>query len=41
MKQLKIAKDLSLPVDVVTQTVAVLAKRRAGKSYTMRRLVEG
>jgi hypothetical protein len=38
--KLKIAEDLSLPVDVVTQTVAILAKRRAGKSYTMRRLVE-
>lgn len=38
--KLKIASDLSLPLDVVTQTIAVLAKRRAGKSYTMRRLVE-
>src|SRR4029077_8937134 len=26
--------------DAVTQTIAILAKRRAGKSYTMRRLVE-
>lgn len=38
--KLKIAEDLSFPVDVVTQTIAVLAKRRAGKSYAMRRLVE-
>jgi hypothetical protein len=38
--KLKLADNLSLPVDVVTQTIAVLAKRRAGKSYTMRRLVE-
>jgi hypothetical protein len=38
--KLKLAEDLSLPVDVVTQTIAVLAKRRAGKSYTMRRLAE-
>lgn len=37
---LKLADKLSLPLDVVTQTVAVVAKRRAGKSYTMRRLVE-
>lgn len=37
---LKIADNLSLPVDTVTQTIAILAKRRAGKSYTMRRLVE-
>lgn len=33
-------KPFTLPVDVVTQTMAILAKRRAGKSYTMRRLVE-
>lgn len=37
---LHIAKDLSLPLDAVTQTIAIVAKRRAGKSYTMRRLVE-
>jgi len=37
---LRIAKDLVLPLDVVTQTIAILAKRRAGKSYTMRRLAE-
>jgi len=30
-----------LPAEIVTQTVAVLAKRRAGKSYLARRLVEG
>jgi hypothetical protein len=37
---LKLAGNLKLPVDVVTQTIAILAKRRAGKSYTMRRLTE-
>lgn len=37
---LKLAKNLTLPVDTVTQTIAILAKRRAGKSYAMRRLVE-
>lgn len=37
---LKLADDLRLPLDVVTQTMAILAKRRAGKSYTMRRMVE-
>jgi hypothetical protein len=37
---LKISKEISLPLDVVTQTIAILAKRRAGKSYTMRRIVE-
>ena len=40
MNKIKISSSLSLPLDVVTQTVAVLAKRRAGKSYTMRRIVE-
>src|SRR4051812_43840864 len=37
---LKLASNLSLPLDVVTHTIAILAKRRAGKSYTMRRLAE-
>src|SRR5437016_1325037 len=37
---LKIAAGLSLPPEIVTETVAVLAKRRVGKSYTMRRIVE-
>lgn len=40
MKDLRIAKDLALPLDVVTQAIGILAKRRAGKSYLMRRLVE-
>lgn len=40
MTSLKIAKNLSLPLETVTQTLALLAKRRAGKSYTMRRIVE-
>jgi len=31
---------LALPVDVVTQTIGILAKRRAGKSYLARRLSE-
>lgn len=37
---LKISADLSLPVDLVTQTIGVLAKRRAGKSYLLRRIAE-
>jgi hypothetical protein len=40
MSAIRIAKDLTLPLEAVTQTIAILAKRRAGKSYTMRRLVE-
>lgn len=40
MKNLNISKDISFPIDFVTQTVAILAKRRSGKSYTMRRIVE-
>lgn len=38
--KLQISEDLSLPIDTVTQTVAVIAKRRAGKSYLMRRMAE-
>jgi uncharacterized protein len=37
---LKIAKGVNLPLEVVTQTIAILAKRRAGKSYTMRKIAE-
>lgn len=37
---LKIADDLSLPLETLTQALGILAKRRAGKSYLMRRLVE-
>lgn len=40
MKQLTISKDLKLPLEIVTQTVAILAKRRVGKSYTMRGMAE-
>lgn len=39
-KVIEVSKDLSLPIDLVTQTVAILAKRRSGKSYTARRLSE-
>lgn len=38
--QLKLAEDLALPIDTVTQSLAIVAKRRAGKSYTARRLAE-
>jgi len=31
---LKISNDLNLPIEAVTQTFAILAKRGAGKSYT-------
>lgn len=34
MKQLKVSSDFGLPVDAVTQTFAVLAKRGVGKTYT-------
>jgi hypothetical protein len=40
MKSIHIAPDLSLPLDIVTQTIGVLAKRRAGKSYLLKRIVE-
>jgi DNA helicase HerA-like ATPase len=37
---LRIADKLTLPVDAVTQAIGILAKRRAGKSYTARRFAE-
>jgi hypothetical protein len=37
---LRIAEDLALPVDVVTQPIAILARRGAGKTYTAAVLVE-
>lgn len=38
--KIQIAEDLTLPIDVVTQTISIIAKRRVGKSYTMRRIAE-
>lgn len=37
---LKLAEGLKLPVHLVTESVGILAKRRAGKSTTARRLTE-
>jgi hypothetical protein len=37
---IQLSHDLSFPLDVVTQALAILAKRRAGKSYLARRLSE-
>lgn len=39
-RSLRIAADLALPVDVVTQPIAILARRGAGKTYTASVLVE-
>jgi hypothetical protein len=38
---IKLASDLSLPLELVTESVAILARKRAGKSYTARKLAEG
>ena len=38
--RIMLATELRLPLDIVTETVAILAKRRAGKSYTARKLSE-
>jgi hypothetical protein len=38
--KLRIANNLALPVETVTQAIGILAKRRAGKSYAARRLTE-
>jgi len=39
-RKLKLAKNLSLPLDAVTETFAFLAKRGAGKSYCASVMVE-
>jgi len=41
MKEIKLSKDLSLPIDTVTQSIGILAKKRSGKSYCARKLAEG
>lgn len=38
--QIQIAERFALPVEIVTQTIALLAKRRAGKSYLARKIAE-
>lgn len=40
MTDLRISPDLALPLDAVTQTIAILARRGAGKTYTASVLVE-
>jgi hypothetical protein len=40
MNTLRIASDLSIPVEAVTQTFAILAKRGVGKTYTALVLME-
>jgi DNA helicase HerA-like ATPase len=40
VKTLKLAKDLSLPLDAATQTFAFIARKGAGKTYTAGKLVE-
>lgn len=40
MTSLRIATNLSLPVDAVTQPMAILARRGAGKTYTASVIVE-
>jgi hypothetical protein len=36
----RLADSLELPLDIVTETVGILARKRAGKSYAARKLVE-
>ena len=40
MKGIHIAKGLKLPLDTVTESIGLLAKRRAGKSTTARKIAE-
>jgi uncharacterized protein DUF87 len=39
-RTLNLGPGVTLPLETVTQAIAIIAKRRAGKSYTARRLVE-
>ena len=45
MAQVRLAQNLALPLETVTQTIGILARRRAGKSYLARlrslELIEG
>ena len=40
MTGIRLAKNLVLPVDVVTEAIAILARRGVGKTYTAKKLVE-
>ena len=40
-KLIDFAVDLTFPLDVATQTLAFIARKRAGKSYAAGKLVEG
>lgn len=40
MKKLSIAPGLALPLDFITETAAIIAQRRAGKTYTASVLAE-
>lgn len=40
MTKLKLAPNLTLPLDAATQAIGIVAKRRVGKSYTARKFAE-
>jgi uncharacterized protein len=40
VKTIRIAKGLDLPLDAVTQTLAILARKGSGKTFTARRFAE-
>jgi hypothetical protein len=39
-RKLHLAEDLRLPLDVITESVGILAVKRAGKSYTAKKIAE-
>ncbi len=39
-RALRVAADLMLPLELVTESVGILAVKRAGKSHTAKKLVE-
>lgn len=40
MKQLKISKEISLPIDAVTQTISTIGRKGAGKTYLATMIAE-
>jgi polynucleotide 5'-kinase involved in rRNA processing len=40
MKDLKISKEITLPIDAVTQTIAAIGRKGAGKTYLASMIAE-
>jgi DNA helicase HerA-like ATPase len=38
--KIHLSRDVALPLEVVTESIGILARKRAGKSYTAKRFAE-